>query len=500
MKMTFEHSLLNQVDIFDALDRAVIVSATDEEGKIIYANPLFCKVSGYSAQELIGQDHRIVNSGIHPKSFFKELWDQLKKGNEWKGIISNKNKNGEIYHVKTTITPIRLKDGKICYFSVRKDITPEINLRNKLEYFNETHKIVSDAANLGAWDWNISENTLIWNDQIYKIFDVEPQSFEATYEAFLSFCHPDDVDKINLAVEKSLSNPNVKYQIEHRVLTREGNIKSVLETGEVFRNSDGIPVRMMGIVQDITELNNQKLLVERQKEQILEASKMSALGEMAGSISHEINTPIAVILVNAEKTLRMLKNKEENCIAEINDSLKTIINTSMHISDIVKTLKRISRNDFQIQEKAEISTNEIIKDLQTISSERIKNKGIELLFEIENENELLKTNNSLLQQIMINLLNNSMYAIKDLDNKWIKIQGKKLDGQYEFRICDSGNGIDSEVANKMFQPFYTTKQIGQGTGVGLGVSLSYAQALGGTLTYDSKSKNTCFILRFPVSS
>ena len=496
--MPNKNFLLNIEQLLNLLDQTVIISATDKKGVIIYANKKFCEISGYSREALIGSDHKILNSGRHSKSFFENLWKTLKEGKIWEGLICNRNIDEDLYYVKTTITPMKLEDGSIIYISVRKDITDEIAVQKNLEYFVETYQMASKSAHLGAWDWNIEKNTLYWNDQIYEIFEVEPHSFEATYEAFLSFCHPDDVDNINSAVQKSLSDPNIPYQLEHRAISSNGTIKNLLETGKVFRDDAGKPIRMIGIVQDITELSNQKNQLAHQKEQILLASKMSAIGEMAGSISHEINTPIAVILGNAEKTLRMLKDQKLDDHSEIKDSLNTIINTSMHISDIVKTLKRISRSEFHVEDVKEISIMEIIKDLNTISFERVKNRNIELYIEIENENEILQTNNPLIQQILINLLNNSMYAIQDNEEKWIKIRGKKIDGHYQFLICDSGHGIKPEVVEKMFQPFYTTKQVGHGSGVGLCVSLSYAQSLGGKLKYDSKSKNTCFVLEIPT--
>lgn len=137
----------------EAIDQHALVSITDLKGIIVHANDKFCEVSGYSREELIGQDHRIVNSGTHSKAFFSELWSTITSGHNWQGEVCNKNKNGELYWLDTTIVPVKDEGGEIIhYISVRIDISKhkahqiEIDIANsKLEYISRTDSLTQIA-------------------------------------------------------------------------------------------------------------------------------------------------------------------------------------------------------------------------------------------------------------------------------------------------------------------------------------------------------------------
>ena len=129
-----------------ALDQSVIVGITDVTGKIIYANNMFCEVSKYHKEELLGQDHRILNSGYHSQAFFKEMWSTISMGHIWRGDICNRNKEGNLYWVQTTIVPILNEDGKpYQYISFRVDITEQKNTK-QIEYMMN-HDELTDLPN-----------------------------------------------------------------------------------------------------------------------------------------------------------------------------------------------------------------------------------------------------------------------------------------------------------------------------------------------------------------
>lgn len=117
----------------EGLDKFSIVARTDAQGKITYANNEFCRLSKYSYEELLGRDHRIVNSGYHPKAFFKEMWDSIKNGNSWRGLVKNRAKDGTFYWVDTIVIPIRDECGKLVeMLSFRFDVTLMMNYQEEI--------------------------------------------------------------------------------------------------------------------------------------------------------------------------------------------------------------------------------------------------------------------------------------------------------------------------------------------------------------------------------
>lgn len=138
-----------------------------------------------------------------------------------------------------------------------------------IEQNNSLHKSKTSLAkaqkitHIGSWDWDVASNELWWSDEIYRIFGLQPQTFAATYDAFVSHIHPDDVAKVQAAVAEALESASVVYQVEHRVVRPDGEVRYVVERGDVLRDAAGLPVSMMGTVQDITERKSfeEKLLL-----------------------------------------------------------------------------------------------------------------------------------------------------------------------------------------------------------------------------------------------
>lgn len=140
-KVTLERLIKELADLKFALDASAIVGITDKSGKITYANDKFCEVSKYSQEELIGQDHRIVNSGYHPKEYIRQMWRTIKAGKVWKGEFRNRKKDGSFYWVNSTIVPFLDENGKpYQYISIRNEITQRKQMEEEVK--NLSRKII----------------------------------------------------------------------------------------------------------------------------------------------------------------------------------------------------------------------------------------------------------------------------------------------------------------------------------------------------------------------
>ena len=240
------------------LGQHAIVSITDVAGNITYVNDKFCEISGYSREELLGQNHRIFKSRFHPDSFYKDMWDTISSGLAWNGVICNYNKSGDEYWLESTIVPMLDEQGKpYQYVSARTDITA---LRASEERLQRSQTF----ANIGTWDWNIQTGGLYWSECIAPLFGYQKTIPETTYENFIAAVHADDRQKVIAAITACVERGE-DYNVEHRVIWQNGEIHWLLERGDVIRSPDGQALHMLGVVQDITQVKNAQLNLLRNR-------------------------------------------------------------------------------------------------------------------------------------------------------------------------------------------------------------------------------------------
>lgn len=242
----------------EAVNEVAIVSITNLQGDIIYANQKFMDVSKYSSEELLGKNHRIINSGYHPKEFFSDMWQHIRAGRSWRGQIKNKAKDGCFYWVDTIITPIADRKGRIFqYLSIRNLITEQKENEARLiavqQQIIKREKQLQDAqkvAKTGSWYLTIAgENQLEWSDETYHIFDI-PVGTQMNYAHFLEMVHPADREKVDKSWQDALHTGI--YLVEHRILTHSGE-KWVSERAHFEFDDTSKLKSAVGTVQDITE-------------------------------------------------------------------------------------------------------------------------------------------------------------------------------------------------------------------------------------------------------
>lgn len=174
-----------------AVDKHALVSVADRAGLITYANDAFCEVSGYQREELMGNDHRMINSGTHPAEFFRDMWTTLRSGNIWRGEICNRRKDGRLYWVSATLTPFLDRDGKVYqYVAIRTDITRMKESQEELTASKERLEEAQTLAHMGNWRVEPNSDRLYWSEEIYRIFGRDRTSFVPTVEAFHAAIHP----------------------------------------------------------------------------------------------------------------------------------------------------------------------------------------------------------------------------------------------------------------------------------------------------------------------
>ena len=232
-----------------AVDEHAIVSMTDAAGTIIFANDKFCAICGYTREELLGQNHRIIKSGIHPPDFYWEMWHTISNGRVWHGEVCNRHKEGHFYWVYATIVPLFGADGRPeRYLSIRTDITP-IKLQERLlRQRDERLRRIQAYANIGLWEWDVARNTVYWSARLAALFGFPEEDQETAADTFFAAFVPEERDEVVAKLRASLIRP-APFEMTHRVLHPDGTVVAVRMRGGVQRDETGQPTRLLGVVQ-----------------------------------------------------------------------------------------------------------------------------------------------------------------------------------------------------------------------------------------------------------
>lgn len=251
-KLRAESALRDSKALLDTLNRFSLVSVVDWSGTIIEVNDAFCTLSGYSRDELIGQNHRIVNSGRQDAAFWDAMWQQIASGAPWSGEICNRAKDGRLYWVHSIIAPFMGPDGHIeKYVSIRTDITARKHAEQELRDRAERYTLAIEGGNDGIWDWvNLHDQAEWWSPQCYRLLGYEPNEFTADLLTFDRLLHPAHHAANLAALEAALKNAT-PYDIEYPLQTKSGEYRWFRVRAKVFFDEAGQPYRMAGSLQDV---------------------------------------------------------------------------------------------------------------------------------------------------------------------------------------------------------------------------------------------------------
>jgi two-component system sensor histidine kinase DctS len=251
-----------------------------------------------------------------------------------------------------------------------------------------------------------------------------------------------------------------------------------------LRDDKGEISGFVSMIEDITEKRNQQ-------EKMIASARLASLGEMAAGIAHEINNPLTIIGAHAATVRRDMKTGQEGSVKK----LETIERTVQRIAKIIRSLRSLSR-ETPSEQKSKISIRNLIDETLSFCAERFRSADIELEVSID-ENIFVLGQEHQLSQVILNLLNNAYDATVDAVVKKVRVTAGLKEGWVEICVIDTGTGVSPELREKIMQPFFTTKEVGQGLGLGLSISQGIIASHGGQLSLDPNSAQTKFVIRLP---
>ncbi|HXE90462.1 MAG TPA: PAS domain S-box protein [Terriglobales bacterium] len=275
-----EEELRIRTTALEAAANAIII--TDRQANIVWANPAFTELTGYSLEEAVGLNPRFLQSGRHGKGFYQEVWQTILSGRTWKGEIYNRRKDGSIYVEEMTITPVA-QGGEVTHFvAIKQDVTERRQAEEALRRSEERYRLVTRATRDAVWDWNVWTGELVWNDAVETLFGQRPPTAdEDGYAWWLERVHPEDRERTSTALQSALKGNDSVIDLEYRFRRGDGSYATVIDQGYIIRTEKGEPLRMIGAMADIT--------ARRQAEENLRQSE-----EKFSKAFHSSPTPMTI--------------------------------------------------------------------------------------------------------------------------------------------------------------------------------------------------------------
>ncbi len=401
----------------------------------------------------------------------------------------------------------KLSTGEIV--AIYDDVTERKQNEEATIEANKNLKKAESLARLGNWYLDLRTNKLAWSDGIFDIFEIDKDRFGATYEAFLAGIHPDDRDAVNQAYIDSLLTKK-GYEITHRLLMDDGRIKYVSEQCETYFDENGAPLRSIGTVQDITERQimedqlrelNKDLAAKVEEEtakrlekekMLLQQSKMAMMGEMIGAIAHQWRQPLNALGLSIQDATVAYEYGELN-----GEYMKEFKSTNMSI--IQKMSKTIDdfRNFFRTtKEKSDFALEDAVGETLNIMKSQLRNNYITVNFD-KDSRHIISGYQSELEQAILIIISNAQDALIDnsIKEPMINIAVEGVDDKVVLSIQDNGGGVREDIMDRVFEPYFTTKEQGKGTGIGLYMAKEIVERnMGGKLSVKNSGHGARFMI------
>ncbi len=476
--------------LFEESNDAIFIHTLD--GWILDVNSRACQMVGYSPEQLRGMRIHSLHAEEAEEASSTAL-EETTQSRSTRFESAFKRADGTLIDVEVSARLVDQREGLVQ--AIVRDITERKRAEEALQESQERLSKAQRIARLGFWDWNITANELYWSDEIYRIFGLDPQEFGATYEEFVDCVHSDDRELVQEHLDAALQD-GAEYGVDHRIVLPGGEVRHVHEQGEVDRDADGAPVRLVGTVIDITE---RKTL----EEQLWQSQKLEAIGRLAGGVAHDLNNLLVVIDGYAQMILDALDPDSSLC-----KDAEHVIGASKRAADLTRQLLAFARR--QPLAPSVLNINDLVENTLKMLR-RIIGEDIQLKFIPDPDLGNVQADQGQIEQVLMNLAVNARDAMPKGGKLTIKTANAVRDEEYVrayvsaqpgphvmLSVSDTGSGMDQEVQRRIFEPFFTTKEVGKGTGLGLATVYGIVKQHGGNIwVYSEPGSGTTFKVYLP---
>ena len=448
------------------------------DGCLKYVNPAWERFLGYADEELLTKPFLDF---VHPddrKRTAREL-ESLAAGQstfdfELRGVA----KDGTISHISWVVTPLADEDLIYC---IGRDVTERKEAEKAVRESRRRLIKAQNVARMGFMDWNLKTNEIVWSREVYDLYGIDPKT-PVTIEQTVALVHPDDLEFVNKNLDMAIHGTR-DYDIDHRLVRPDGKVIWVHARADLDRDSEGTPIALMGTVVDITERKRAEEEARRHRDALARVDRATSLGQLTGSIAHELNQPLTGILSNAQAA-ELLINSGQWEREELAEIMAEIVADTKRGGEVIQNLRELYRE--QKGELLPIDINAVVQETTHLLHSEFVIQRVELSTECASTVPVVNGNRIQIQQVLVNLIMNGIQAMDGIarENRRLHIATAREMNKVKVWIDDDGRGIDTDKIDRIFEPLATWKP--GGTGMGLAISNSIIQSHGGRMWAENR--------------
>jgi len=463
------------------------------DGRFLDVNRRACESLGYGREELLQLGVSDLEQDLDLE-LIQRAWDQLEPGRHCTLWGRQRRKDGSIFPVEVRLGSY-LQNGERLFLGLARDISERERSEELVREASRRLELATRSGGLGVWDLDVATNTLVWNDRMFELYGVSRDDFDGGRAVWSDRLHPEDRDRVLAATDAALSGAG-EFDAEFRVVAPDGAVRTLKADSIVVRDGQGRALRMIGLNRDITRQRSLEA-------QLLQAQKMEAVGRLAGGVAHDFNNNLTVILGYAELSRLVAVNGET-----FHEYLEQIIRAAEHSRDITQQLLAFSRNE--IIAPRQVDLNQLIRQTEKTLA-RLIGEDVGLRMSTPGGVWPVLIDPSQVNQIIMNLAVNARDAMPSGGTLGIETRNLRLDETYclsnpearpgefvQLTVSDTGLGMDRQTLAHIFEPFYTTKGVGKGTGLGLATVYGIMSQNDGFIkVFSEPGRGAAFALFFP---
>jgi PAS domain S-box-containing protein len=456
----------------------VMYFMVDAEGTVLSVNTFGAAQLGYPVSELHGasvlkvffeEDHELVRKSV------EVCLTDIGQTHSWE--IRKVRKDRSALWVRENAKAVRRTDGRLIVLIACEDITERKEAENALR---QSQNYLAEAQRLsrtGSFGWRVATGEIVWSEETFRIFGYD-KAPSVRIETVVQRIHPDDRAGAQQTIDRA-TRDGKDFNHEYRLLLPDGSVKHVHATAHAMPDESG-GIEFVGAVTDVTARKRAEERLHEAQAELAHVTRVTALGELAASIAHEVNQPLAAVVANAAACRRWLDRDPPN-LEEARSTMQSIIKDGNRAGEVIQHVRGLV--DKTVDQKVPLDINEVVNEVIILLQHELTSRRVSLRMELASALGPVLGDRIQLQQVILNLVINGMEAMQPVTDgqRELVIRTREGDaGQVLVEVSDCGVGLASENADRLFDAFFTTKS--GGMGMGLSICRSIVEAHGGRLS------------------